>query len=99
MSEEIKRLKEVLEKCGDDWPKEFDPNDISLYEIVQKEFEGQEVAGVEIRDWDSKPLLFFVRLMREYVTQTKFESTEEWQSLSVIVEQMARQVPPGHLKL
>lgn len=52
----------------DDWPPEFDPNDIGIYQIIQKELrltESDPKHHLELGD--SKVLHFFLMIIPQYV--------------------------------
>ena len=53
LQEEISRLEKIAQVCGDDWPCNFDPNDIGMFESAKKSLENGDVdwgvrQGVEM---------------------------------------------------
>ena len=80
LESEIMRLKAIQEECGEEWPPDFDPNDIYMFESVLSELYDHSEYGYDEDHFDSKPFRFFVALIPEYV-RTNFNSlTDEVRS-------------------
>jgi len=102
LREELVRQKNVHEKYPDDWPEGFDANDIPLFEIILNDFQRHESVGYEEMRLHSKPLIFFFRLIPDYVRDhgASLSEAERIELITMFTEFCARvphaRLPPSH---
>lgn len=71
-SAEITRLKDIDQLDEDNWPEEFDPNDVHLHILVGEQLQAASTeAGEEIELHDWKGLRFLARLIPQYVADNQ----------------------------
>jgi len=68
LSAEIERQAAIGAVCGDNWPDDYDPNDLAIYRGVRQWFEEHRSAGAElIEGFSSKPTRFVMDLLPYFV--------------------------------
>ncbi|CAN5130596.1 hypothetical protein BH11PSE11_BH11PSE11_34190 [soil metagenome] len=75
LREEVSRLDEIGKSCGDDWAEDFDPNDIGMFESMQKSLEEADLnwgvrQGIEMLDGGSSRPYTYLALMGKTVRFT-----------------------------
>jgi hypothetical protein len=98
LREEIARQQRLWKECGDEWPDDFDPSDIPLFEIVLADFLRNALHGHEEIRLNSKPLIFFFRLLPRYVRDRGARLAEpERTELLALLDTMYLSVPHAQL--
>jgi hypothetical protein len=77
---ETMRLKVIQDACGEEWPPDFDPNDISMFESVLSELHTNSEYGYDEYNFYDKPFRFFIALIPEYVRAHFHVLTDEVRS-------------------
>lgn len=89
--QELARLVAVQDEVGDDWPADFDPNDIPMFMIALKELRVANSARTEEVNLSGKILWFLLAVLPDYVSaNNKTLSPQEYAALKLVY---ARQVP------
>ena len=94
--QEHRRLMAVHEAVGDDWPPEFDANDIPLFNIAIHSLRSTIQNGGSESDLAGKPLHFLLALVPEYVNRVRHDLTgDDYKALKLIYShQSASRVVP-----
>lgn len=73
----IKDLEDAAAEFGEDWPDDFDPNDIGLYQSVLTSLSAGVDTGYDEQYWWGKPFRFFMAAMQRYCAQPNSLSSDE----------------------
>jgi len=94
--QEHRRLMAVHEAVGDDWPPEFDANDIPLCDIAIESLMSTIQNGGSVSDLAGKPLHFLLALVPGYVNRMRDDlTTDDYEALKLIYSyQSASRVIP-----
>ena len=79
LSAEIERLEAIGAVCGDDWPDDYDPNDLAIYRGVRQWFEQHRSTGAELSEGFSSKPTRFVMAWLPYFVRTSAVSLSEAQ--------------------
>lgn len=77
LQKEILRLEEIHQKCGDNWPDDFDPNDRWILELVLKDLIKNKTNGYEELYPNSKSFRFFAALIPQYIEENETSVPDE----------------------
>lgn len=70
LTEEIERLKVIGDNCGDDWPEDYDPNDIPLYDYFRRFLEENSKGNTTLHcEKYSKAASFSIALLPKFVRE------------------------------
>ncbi|QUD86155.1 hypothetical protein [Phenylobacterium montanum] len=75
--QEIARNRAIHEECGDDWPDDFDANDIHVFEIMLESLLAVQGRGEAIVDFTGKPGWFLLGALPDYVKRLGPSLTNE----------------------
>jgi hypothetical protein len=68
LTREIDRQEAIGKVCGDDWPDDYDPNDVAIYRGFRKWLEERSTIDAVIdHDFGSKPVRFVMGLIPHFV--------------------------------
>jgi hypothetical protein len=68
---EIDRLERIHQEFGDDWPEDFDPNDIGIFRMMLPYFASSSEGVLTIPHLTSKPVRLAMALIPTYVSANK----------------------------
>jgi hypothetical protein len=84
--QEQQRLMALHQAVGDQWPPEFDPNDIWLFGGIVQDLETALQNSSSEIDLAGKPLAFFKAIIPGYLAENRDQlSIEEYKSLETIM--------------
>jgi hypothetical protein len=97
--QEQQRLMALHQAVGDDWPPEFDPNDIWLFDIIIQDLAAALENNRQEIDLTGKPLAFLLAIIPNYLAENRDRlSSEESQSLEIIALPIAEKILCPHCR-
>jgi hypothetical protein len=95
--QEQQRLMALHQAVGDNWPPEFDPNDIWLFGAIVQDLETALQNSSREIDLAGKPLAFLLAIMPDYIAANRDRlSSDECISLETIILPVAEKVLCPH---